>query len=176
MVGRDVLLRVEKPAHEAGDTLLEVKDLSVVDDRELPAVSDVSLSVRAGEIVGLAGVDANGQSELIEAITGLRKPEAGSVAVGGRDVTGSASARRWRPASATSPRTATAAASCSSSRWRRTSTLREYQRPGFTKLGWLSPRKMADPRQGAAARLRRARRRHARRAPPRCRAATSRSA
>ena len=52
MVGRDVLLRVEKPEHEAGDTLLEVEDVSAVDDRGLPAVRDVSLSVRAGEIVG----------------------------------------------------------------------------------------------------------------------------
>ena len=57
------------------------------DDRGLPAVRDVSFEVRAGEIVGLAGVDANGQSELIEAIMGLRKPDAGTITVAGRDVT-----------------------------------------------------------------------------------------
>ncbi len=72
MVGRDVLLRVEKPEHTPGEPVLEVRDLEAVDDRELPAVRGVSFEVRAGEIVGLAGVDANGQSELIEVITGLR--------------------------------------------------------------------------------------------------------
>src|SRR5919106_706773 len=81
MVGRDVLLRVEKPEHAPGETVLEVRDLHVADDRGLPAVRGLSLQVRAGEIVGLAGVDANGQSELTEAIMGLRTPEAGQVIV-----------------------------------------------------------------------------------------------
>ena len=84
MVGRDVLLRVEKPPHTPGEPLLEVRDLSARDDRDLPAVRDVSFEVRAGEIVGIAGVDANGQSELIEAIMGLRRPDAGSVLVAGQ--------------------------------------------------------------------------------------------
>ncbi|HET8652004.1 MAG TPA: ABC transporter ATP-binding protein, partial [Gaiellaceae bacterium] len=87
MVGREVLLRVEKPPHETGETLLEVDDVSVVDDRGLPAVRGVSLEVRAGEIVGVAGVDGNGQTELIDALTGLRKLESGRVAVAGTDVT-----------------------------------------------------------------------------------------
>jgi general nucleoside transport system ATP-binding protein len=88
MVGRDVLLRVEKTDHQAGEPALEVRDLHVNDDRELPAVRGLSLTVRAGEIVGLAGVDENGQSQLIEAITGLRKVESGSVIVDGKDITG----------------------------------------------------------------------------------------
>ena len=87
MVGREVLLRVEKPPHATGETLLEVENLSVLDDRGLPAVRDVSLEVRAGEIVGIAGVDGNGQTELIDAVTGLRRPESGRVAVAGEDVT-----------------------------------------------------------------------------------------
>ena len=87
MVGRDVVLRVDKPKAEPGDTLLAVKDLSVLDDRDLPACRSVSLEVRAGEIVGLAGVDGNGQSELIDALTGLRKVEAGQIVVAGRDMT-----------------------------------------------------------------------------------------
>src|SRR5919107_184064 len=87
MVGRDVLLRVDKPEHKPGDALLELEGVSATDDRGLPAVRDVSFEVRAGEIVGLAGVDANGQSELIEAITGLRRIDQGSVRVAGRDVT-----------------------------------------------------------------------------------------
>jgi simple sugar transport system ATP-binding protein len=88
MVGRDVLLRVDKTAPKTGDVLLDVRDLQVHDDRGLEAVRGVSLSVRAGEIVALAGVDGNGQTELIDAITGLRKPSAGVIAVAGEDLTG----------------------------------------------------------------------------------------
>jgi simple sugar transport system ATP-binding protein len=92
MVGRDVVLRVDKPKAEPGETLLAVKELSVLDDRNLPACRGVSFEVKAGEIVGLAGVDGNGQSELIDALTGLRKVEAGQIMVGVRDMT-NASAR-----------------------------------------------------------------------------------
>ena len=87
MVGRDVLLRVDKRPSEPAETLLEVEDLHVTDLRDLEAVRGVSFSVRAGEIVGIAGVDGNGQSELIDAIAGLRKPASGRIAVEGRDVT-----------------------------------------------------------------------------------------
>jgi general nucleoside transport system ATP-binding protein len=88
MVGRDVLFRVEKDEAAAGEPLLEVEDLEVLDDRGLAAVRGLSLRVRAGEIVGVAGVDGNGQSELVEAITGLRVPTAGRIRVGGRDIAG----------------------------------------------------------------------------------------
>ena len=84
MVGREVLLRVERPPATPGEQLLEVEGLEVRDDRDLPAVRDVSFHVRAGEIVGIAGVDGNGQSELIEAITGLRRAHSGAVKVAGR--------------------------------------------------------------------------------------------
>ena len=84
MVGREVLLRVEKPPPQTGDTLLEVRGLNVNDERGLPAVRDVSFEVKAGEIVGIAGVEGNGQTELIEAITGLRHAQSGEVVVGGR--------------------------------------------------------------------------------------------
>ncbi|HTE64563.1 MAG TPA: ATP-binding cassette domain-containing protein, partial [Solirubrobacteraceae bacterium] len=81
MVGRDVLFRVEKEAAKPGAPILEVEDLEVEDDRGLPALRGLSLQVRAGEIVGIAGVDGNGQSELVEAIAGLRVPLAGHVRV-----------------------------------------------------------------------------------------------
>jgi simple sugar transport system ATP-binding protein len=87
MVGRDVLLRVDKQAAQAGDPLLRVEHLTVVDDRGLEAVRDVTFDVHAGEIVAIAGVDANGQSELIDAIAGLRNVKSGRVIVDGRDIT-----------------------------------------------------------------------------------------
>jgi len=88
MVGRDVLFRVEKEQAAAGEPLLEIVELEVDDDRGLPAVRGLSLRVCGGEIVGVAGVDGNGQSELVEAITGLRGPRGGQIRVAGRDVTG----------------------------------------------------------------------------------------
>ncbi|HZT85037.1 MAG TPA: ABC transporter ATP-binding protein [Gaiellaceae bacterium] len=88
MVGRDVLLRVDKTLASPGEVALEVKDLHVLDDRELEKVRGVSFSARGGEIVAIAGVDGNGQTELVEAITGLRPIESGTVAVGGREFEG----------------------------------------------------------------------------------------
>ena len=88
MVGRDVLLRVEKHEVEPGPPVLEVEDLHVRDDRELEAVRGLSLEVRGGEIVALAGVDGNGQHELVEAIAGLRGSDGGRIAIAGKDVTG----------------------------------------------------------------------------------------
>jgi ABC-type uncharacterized transport system ATPase subunit len=84
MVGREVLLRVEKPPAELGEQLLAVDNLHVVDDRGIEKVRGVSFAVRAGEIVGIAGVDGNGQTELIDAIAGLRKIASGTVQVAGR--------------------------------------------------------------------------------------------
>jgi general nucleoside transport system ATP-binding protein len=88
MVGREVLLRVEKKPAEPGEPLLRVEGLNARDERGLDAVRDVSFEVRAGEIVGLAGIDGNGQTELVEALTGLRKPVSGKVLIGDKDVTG----------------------------------------------------------------------------------------
>ncbi len=94
MVGREVLLRIEHtPAHPS-DTVLEVAGLTVVDDRGVTALDHVSLSVRAGEIVGIAGVDGNGQSELLEAIAGLGKPSHGTVTLKGEDITRASIATR----------------------------------------------------------------------------------
>jgi simple sugar transport system ATP-binding protein len=87
MVGREVLLRVDKEPGKPGPPLLEVEDLNVIDDRGLEAVRDVSFTVHGGEILGLAGVDANGQSELIDAIAGLRHVASGRIVVDGQDLT-----------------------------------------------------------------------------------------
>ena len=89
MVGRPVDLVVEKKAAEPGDDVLVVDDLVVLDDRDHQAVRGVSMNVRAGEIVGIAGVQGNGQTELIESIMGVRTSLSGAVLVGGEDVTAS---------------------------------------------------------------------------------------
>jgi general nucleoside transport system ATP-binding protein len=87
MVGRDVLLRVDKTPANPTVPLLVVDHLHVFDDRGIEKVRDLSLNVRAGEIVGIAGIDGNGQTELIDAMTGLRKVAAGTVTVSDEDVT-----------------------------------------------------------------------------------------
>jgi simple sugar transport system ATP-binding protein len=144
MVGREVLLRVEKPPAQTGETLLEVRDLQVSDDRNLPAVRDVSFSVRAGEIVALAGVEGNGQSELIEAITGLRRADSGDVVVGGR-VISHATARKMLDAGV---------GHIPEDRQRRglvlefsiaeNIALHDYNAPPASRFGWLFPRRLVE--------------------------------
>ena len=87
MVGREVLLSTDKEPVERGDPGLSVSNLTVRDDRDVVAVDDLSFDVHEGEVFGIAGVDGNGQSELVEAITGLHATEAGSVGIEGEDVT-----------------------------------------------------------------------------------------
>jgi simple sugar transport system ATP-binding protein len=93
MVGREVLLRVEKPPSSPGDVVLELDGVNVHDERGIEKVKDVSLQVRAGEIVGIAGVDGNGQTELVEAITGLQRRDSGRIVVDGRELSLHASPR-----------------------------------------------------------------------------------
>ena len=85
MVGRDVSFTVEKEKREPGEVVLEVKDLCAKDYRNVEILKSLSLSVRRGEIVGIAGVDGNGQSELVEILTGLKKAESGSVTILGQN-------------------------------------------------------------------------------------------
>lgn len=87
MVGRDVRFNVEKQEQEPGEVVLDIKNLVVKDSRNIDIVKDFNLQVRRGEIVGIAGVDGNGQSELIEAITGLRRIESGTVKLKEKDIT-----------------------------------------------------------------------------------------
>jgi simple sugar transport system ATP-binding protein len=86
MVGRRVLLRVEKTEKAPGAPVLEVQNLSVVDARGVLRVANATFTIRAGEIVGIAGVAGNGQSELLEAIAGMRQPSLGSIRIEGRDI------------------------------------------------------------------------------------------
>ncbi len=93
MVGRDVELRVVKKPSEPADVVLSLKDLFVRDDRGHMAVKGINLDVRAGETVAIAGVQGNGQTELVEAITGLRAVDSGSITIAGEEVA-NASPRR----------------------------------------------------------------------------------
>jgi len=86
IVGRDVLLRVEKTEATPAENILEVVDLSI-DGKHATAVSNVSFAVRAGEIVGIAGIEGNGQTELIEALAGLCRPSSGEIRFEGKNVT-----------------------------------------------------------------------------------------
>jgi ABC-type uncharacterized transport system ATPase subunit len=86
MVGRAVRLTVEKDRGDPGEPVLEVEGLRVLDDRSNVAVDDVSLEIRAGEIVCVAGVQGNGQTELVEALTGLRQVAGGSIRLLGQDI------------------------------------------------------------------------------------------
>ena len=88
MVGRSVSFKTEKQPAQPKEVVLSIKDLVVNENRGVPAVKNLSLDVRAGEIVGIAGIDGNGQSELIQAITGLRKIESGSVELKGQSIVG----------------------------------------------------------------------------------------
>src|SRR3954453_8887999 len=148
MVGRDVLLRVEKEPAQPGDVLLTVQDLHVRDDREIEKVRGVSFDVRAGEIVGIAGVDGNGQTELIDAITGLRKVDSGDGLVAGRELA-DAGAREMLDAGV---------GHIPEDRQRRglvlefsiaeNIALHDYAKPPTAKWGWLFPRRLVERARG----------------------------
>jgi simple sugar transport system ATP-binding protein len=87
MVGREVILTVDKKPAQPGAVVLDVKDLQVLDDRKQLKVNGVSFEVRAGEILGIAGVQGNGQTELVEALTGLRAVVGGQTRLLGNDTT-----------------------------------------------------------------------------------------
>ena len=87
MVGREVFLNIRAPEREKGEVVLDVRGLSAKGRRKLSDLKDVSFQVHAGEILGIAGVDGNGQSELVEVLTGLRRAEQGEVLVSGRNIT-----------------------------------------------------------------------------------------
>ena len=89
MVGRPITIeRRERPAMPDGEVILDMQGVNTTDDRGVHALKDFSLQVRAGEIVGVAGVDGNGQRELAECISGLRKPTSGTITIKGKPVTG----------------------------------------------------------------------------------------
>jgi general nucleoside transport system ATP-binding protein len=148
MVGREVLLRVDKqPAHPE-KPILEVRGLHVDDDRELEAVRGVSLDVRQGEIVGIAGVDGNGQAELVEAITGLRRPTAGTITVSGHDVTHATAKASLDAGVGHIPEDRHRRGLVLEFTLAENLALRDYRRPPASQLGILSPRRIVNRARG----------------------------
>jgi general nucleoside transport system ATP-binding protein len=142
MVGREVLLRVQKTAAEPEQPLLVVEDLTVVDERGLPAVRDLSLSVRSGEIVGIAGVDGNGQSELIDALTGLRRVTSGKVVVGDRDVTMRSAHDHYDAGLGHIPEDRHLRGLVLDFTLAENLALHDFEKQPFARLGWLRPGRM----------------------------------
>jgi len=141
MVGREVLLRVDKKAAEPGDVLLEIEDLWVRDDRGLEAVRGVSLEVRAGEIVGVAGVDGNGQSELIDAVTGLRHPASGRIRVGGEDLSRATARQALDAGMGHIPEDRQRRGLVLDFNLAENLVLHDYGKEPFSHLGWVNPRR-----------------------------------
>jgi simple sugar transport system ATP-binding protein len=95
MVGREVLFDTHKEPLEPASTMLKIQDLEALDDRDMPALKGISFEIRQNEILGLAGVDGNGQRELAETLAGLRDAESGKIVIGDRDVTSLPPAKRY---------------------------------------------------------------------------------
>jgi simple sugar transport system ATP-binding protein len=87
MVGREINFKVDKEPSTPKEEVLKIEKLNVIDNRKIPIINNLSLDVKAGEILGIAGIDGNGQKELIQAITGLKKIESGNIYLNGEDIT-----------------------------------------------------------------------------------------
>jgi simple sugar transport system ATP-binding protein len=142
MVGRDVLLRVEKSAATPTEPLLRVEGLSVRDDRGLEKVRNVEFEVRAGEIVAIAGVDGNGQTELIDALTGLMPAESGRVEVDGRDVTHANAHRHFEAGLGHIPEDRQRRGLVLDFSIAENISLHDFRSPPDSRFGWLFPRQL----------------------------------
>jgi simple sugar transport system ATP-binding protein len=142
MVGREVALRVDKTPAHPGATLLRVENIAVVDDRGLPAVKGLSFNVRAGEIVGIAGVDGNGQTELIEALTGLRKASAGRILVGDHDISHDSVRERLAAGLGHIPEDRLRRGMILDFTLAENLSLHDFREEPMARFGWLHPRRM----------------------------------
>jgi simple sugar transport system ATP-binding protein len=144
MVGREVLLRVAKTPAQPSELLLQVADLRVIDDRGIEKVRGVSLDVRAGEIVGLAGIDGNGQTELIDALTGLRGVDGGSVTVDGDDVTRASAHGHLDAGIGHIPEDRQRRGLVLEYSIAENIALHDYRSPPASRFGWLFPRRLIE--------------------------------
>ncbi len=144
MVGREVLLRVAKTPAQPSEPLLQVSDLHVYDDRGIEKVRGVSFEVRAGEIVGLAGIDGNGQTELIDAMTGLRGVTSGTVIVDGQDVTSKSPHGHLEAGLGHIPEDRQRRGLVLEYSIAENIALHDYRSPPASRFGWLFPRRLIE--------------------------------
>jgi general nucleoside transport system ATP-binding protein len=144
MVGREVLLRVEKSVAQPEGLLLQVRNLRVDDDRGIEKVRDVSFEVRAGEIVGIAGVDGNGQTELIDGLAGLRKVKAGTIEIDGENVTDEGCRECLDAGLGHIPEDRQRRGLVLDFSLAENLALHDYDHPPASKLGWLFPSKLVE--------------------------------
>jgi simple sugar transport system ATP-binding protein len=142
MVGRDVLLTVEKRPAAPGKPLLEVEDLHVFDDRGLEAVKGISLTVHANEIVGIAGIDGNGQEELIDALTGLRHARSGSIRIAGEESSGDSAREMLEAGIGHIPVDRQARGLVLDFSLAENVALRDFRHSPNSRLGWLFPNRL----------------------------------
>jgi ABC-type uncharacterized transport system ATPase subunit len=140
MVGRDVLLRVEKDETKVGEPRLAAEGLVVHSDTGAVAVDGVSLEVRAGEILGVAGVDGNGQTELAEALAGMRHVESGRVYLDGEDITSLGADARQERGLAYVPEDRGTKGLVQDFTLYENNALKTYDEPPFSKWGWIFPK------------------------------------
>jgi general nucleoside transport system ATP-binding protein len=146
MVGREVLLRVEKGASEVGEPRLVAENLVVRSGTGAKAVDGVSLEVRSGEILGVAGIDGNGQTELAEALAGVRHAEEGRVSLDGEDVTRLGADARQERGLAYVPEDRGTKGLVQDFTLYENNALKTYDEPPFSRWGWIFPKAM---RRGA---------------------------
>jgi general nucleoside transport system ATP-binding protein len=144
MVGREVLLQVDKGTPSPAEALLRVEGLHVRDDRGLEKVRDVSFEVRAGEIVGIAGVDGNGQTELIDAISGLRAIESGRVDLTGHDVTNESARGHFDEGLGHIPEDRQRRGLVLEFSIAENIALHDYAEPPSSRFGWLYPKRLIE--------------------------------
>jgi len=142
MVGRPVLSEVERGTSHPGRAVLSIDDLHVLDDRDIETVRGLALEVRAGEIVGIAGVDGNGQAELAEAVAGMRHVASGSIKLMDRDVTDASPRHAAEAGIGHIPQDRQRHGLVLDFSLAENSALHDYQREPMSRHGWLQPKAM----------------------------------
>ena len=153
MVGRETLATVEKPSARPGEPVLQVRDLTCLAPSGKAALNAISLEVRAGEIVGIVGVEGNGQTELAEVLSGLRPAASGTVTVQGRSILGSDPRRARAAGVAHIPEDRLANGTAISATVGENLIVDRFDRAPFTRGGLLRPREIARHAQALIARF-----------------------
>jgi general nucleoside transport system ATP-binding protein len=144
MVGRDVVLRIDKAPSEPAEPILVVEELSVRDDRDILKVHDVSFDVRGGEIVAIAGVDGNGQTELIDALTGLRRPTEGRIFVDGTELTTASARDHFERGVGHVPEDRQRRGLVLEFNLAENIGLHDYRKRPYSRFGWLFPKRLLE--------------------------------